>query len=74
MLMLHRFEIRYCLHGRPHHFLQRDTLMTDADAWYYAALHAGTGLGMEAIEDNKEQWRQHAMAAGLSEVQWVKLA
>lgn len=74
MLTLHRFEIRYRLHGRPHHFLQRDTLMTDADAWYYAALHAGTGLGLEVLNEGKECWQQQAMAAGLSDVRWLQLA
>ncbi|EIK97029.1 hypothetical protein PMM47T1_07806 [Pseudomonas sp. M47T1] len=73
MHTLHRFEIHYRLHGRPCHFVQRDTLMTDADAWYYASLHSGTGLGLQVDSGCQVALRQQAGDAGLSDVTWVKL-
>lgn len=73
MHTLHRFEIHYRLHGRPFHFQQRDTLMSDADAWYYASLHSGTGLGLQVDTESRSAMLEHAGASGLSDVTWVKL-
>ncbi len=73
MYSLHRFQIHYRLHGRPCHFEQRDTLMSDADAWYYASLHSGTGLGLEDEAESKGMLCARARDAGLSDVRWLKL-
>lgn len=47
------FEIRYRLKNTEHVFVQPDSHMTDADAWYYACLHAGVGLCTKWIVINK---------------------
>lgn len=73
MQRLHRFEIHYRLHGRPYQFEQHDTVMTDADAWYYAALHSGTGLRLPAYSDGAFALYQQTDDLGLSDVSWINL-
>lgn len=66
------YEIRYVLNGETRQFIQRDTHMSDADAWYYAALHSGVGLyyGSSSTADKAAALRQHAQRRGLADVQW----
>ena len=73
MMTLHCFKICYRLHGQVHQFFQRDSDMTDADAWYYVTLHSGTGLGINVTGECANRLQHHAMAQGVSDVTWVKL-
>ncbi|SDO15242.1 hypothetical protein SAMN04489798_2170 [Pseudomonas arsenicoxydans] len=69
------FEIRYRFNNTQHVFVQPDSHMTDADAWYYACLHAGVGLlyEMDCDQHNHETLREHAQGAGLTQVRWKGL-
>jgi hypothetical protein len=75
--MIHRrhFQITYSLKKSRHIFVQPDSHMTDADAWYYACLHSGIGLSYEENHDhqNEEALRVHAQASGLMQVSWEEL-
>ncbi|OOG10834.1 DUF6555 family protein [Pseudomonas sp. C9] len=69
------FQITYCLNDERHTFVQSDTHMHPADAWYYACLHSGIGLsyGQNHDQQNDAALRRHAQAKGLTDVSWVKL-
>ncbi|WP_123407361.1 DUF6555 family protein [Pseudomonas frederiksbergensis] len=69
------FEIRYRLKNTQHVFIQPDLHMTDADAWYYACLHAGVGLlyEMDCDQQNYGALSSHAQSAGLTQVRWEEL-
>jgi hypothetical protein len=75
--MIHRrhFQFTYSLKKSRHIFVQPDSHMTDADAWYYACLHSGIGLSYEENHDhqNEEALRVHAQASGLMQVSWEEL-
>ena len=73
MHSLHRFQIHYRLHDRPCHFEQRDTVMSDADAWYYASLHSGTSPALQDEGGGEAMLCVKAREAGLSDVRWLRL-
>jgi len=75
MSSLKTYRISYHFQGEPRHFLQRDTHMTEADAWYYAALHSGIGLlyGLPGNRDKAQDLRQHAEMAGISRLTYIEV-
>jgi hypothetical protein len=70
------FKIRYLMRGESRAFLQADSKMTDADAWYYACLHAGIGVlpNISPPCDEITALMQHARKSGMTNVQWEQLA
>jgi len=66
------YEICYVLNGEARQFIQCDTQMNDADAWYYATLHSGVGLhyGSGDKADKAAVLRRHAQRRGLADVKW----
>jgi hypothetical protein len=75
MIRRRHFQITYNLKKSRHIFVQPDSHMTDADAWYYACLHSGIGLsyGENHDQQNEEALRVHAQASGLMQVSWEEL-
>lgn len=69
------FEIRYRFRGERKLFMQPDTQMTDADAWYYACLHAGIGVlhNLSLARDEIHALTQHAERLGLTDVIWEEM-
>lgn len=69
------FQITYHYSNTRRLFIQPDTHMTDADAWYYACLHAGVGLvyGEYCAPDDHLRLREHALSSGLTQVSWEEL-
>lgn len=70
------YEIRYTLDGKAKRFVQRDTHMSEADAWYYAALHSGIGVLYSGISpaDKAAELRDYVMRHGLADVRFVALS
>lgn len=75
MAIARHFEIRYLFHGEQKLFMQHDSDMTDADAWYYACLHAGIGVITSVSASGEEivSLMQHAERSGLTDVIWEEL-
>ncbi|MHC8314885.1 DUF6555 family protein [Pseudomonas sp. LB3P31] len=69
------FQITYRLNDARRVFVQPDSHMTDADAWYYACLHAGVGLayGEDPGSQGLAELRAQAHQCGLTEVRWEAL-
>ncbi|WP_268800045.1 DUF6555 family protein [Pseudomonas huanghezhanensis] len=69
------FQITYRLGEERKIFIQPDQTMTDADAWFYACLHARIGVqhDMLAAPDELGVMIQHAKRFELSEVRWEEL-
>jgi hypothetical protein len=69
------FQITYRLKNDRYIFVQPDTHMSHADAWYYACLHSGLGLlyGHDYDQQNHEVLRSHAQTGGLIDVIWEEL-
>lgn len=65
-----RYVIRYCFNGKHRSFAQADAVMTSADAWYYASLHAGAGplYGIAAMGNSARAVRQFAEQYGVTDV------
>jgi hypothetical protein len=74
MTIARHFEIRYRLNGERKMFVQPDSRMSEADAWYYACLHAGIGVlhNRPSLRDETTALKQHAERAGVTEVIWEK--
>lgn len=74
MRTLH-FQITYRLNDARQLFVQPDSHMTDADAWYYACLHAGVGLvyGDNNAQEDYAALRLHAEKSGVTQVLWEAL-
>nr|WP_314531190.1 DUF6555 family protein [uncultured Pseudomonas sp.] len=74
MRALH-FQITYRLNDARQVFVQPDSHMTDADAWYYACLHAGVGLayGDDPDQQGLAELRAQAQKCGLTDVRWEAL-
>ncbi|MCK1792751.1 DUF6555 family protein [Pseudomonas violetae] len=74
MRALH-FQITYRLNDARQVFVQPDSHMTDADAWYYACLHAGVGLayGEDPDQQGLAKLRTQAQLCGLTDVRWEAL-
>lgn len=69
------FQITYRLNDARQVFVQPDSHMTDADAWYYACLHAGVGLayGDDPAQQGLAELRAQAQKCGLTDVRWEAL-
>jgi len=67
------FQITYRLKNDLYVFVQPDTHMSHADAWYYACLHSGLGLSYGHDQQNHELLRNHAQSGGLIDVSWEEL-
>ncbi|MGE8185903.1 DUF6555 family protein [Pseudomonas sp. NPDC086278] len=69
------FQITYRFKKGRHVFVQPDSHMSDADAWYYACLHSGIGLtyGDNHDHQNHDVLRNHAQESGLTQVIWEEL-
>lgn len=69
-----QYMIRYRYQGQARAFLQADTQMTKADAWYYASLHCGaaTLYGITALAEDTQSLRIRAEHCGLSEVVFLE--
>ncbi|AWM91778.1 hypothetical protein DJ564_13575 [Pseudomonas sp. 31-12] len=69
------FQITYGFNKTRHIFVQPDSHMTEADAWYYACLHSGIGLsyGDNHDQQNFDAVRSHAQEHGLIQVNWEEL-
>ena len=69
------FQITYRLNDARQVFVQPDSHMTDADAWYYACLHAGVGLayGEDPAQLGLGELRAQAQKCGLTDVRWEAL-
>ncbi|MGL6245162.1 DUF6555 family protein [Pseudomonas sp.] len=69
------FQITYSLKKSRYIFVQPDSHMTDADAWYYACLHSKIGLsyGENHDQQNEDSLRSHAQERGLMQVSWEEL-
>lgn len=66
------YLITYHFKGEHKRFSQRDSRMTDADAWYYSALHSGAGrvYGVTITKGCAQEVRLHAQQCGVTGVQW----
>jgi hypothetical protein len=74
MIRPRHFEIRYCLNDKKQVFVQPDSHMTDADAWYYACLHANIELLYAFIhEQSFDAFRERAQELGVTKVRWEEL-
>jgi len=69
------FQITYRFNDQRHVFVQPDTHMSHADAWYYACLHSGLGLsyGHDHDQQHDELLLSYAQAGGLIDVSWEEL-
>jgi hypothetical protein len=69
------FQIHYCFSKERQTFIQPDRAMSDADAWYYACLHARIGVLHNVSHGRPEVVAlvRHAHRFGLSEVYWEEL-
>lgn len=69
------FQIHYCFKGERRTFIQPDRTMTDADAWYYACLHARIGV-LHNVPDGRPELlalERHALRFGVSQLYWEEL-
>lgn len=69
------FQIHYCFSKVRQAFIQPDQAMSDADAWYYACLHAKIGVLHNLPHGRPELLAlvRHAQKFGLTEVEWEEL-
>ena len=69
------FQITYRLNDDRRIFIQPDSHMSHADAWYYASLHSGIGLsyGHNHDQQHDEALQKKAHEGGLIEVSWEEL-
>lgn len=69
------YLISYLFKGQQQAFSQKDSHMSDADAWYYSALHSGAGVvyGIDATKGTGNEVRLHAQRCGVTEVTWRRL-
>jgi hypothetical protein len=72
----HVFHIHYRFRGEHRTFLQPDTSLVEADAWYYACLHAGIGVlhNVSGTRDELAALIAHARRYGLTAVRWTEWA
>ena len=69
------FQIHYCFREERQTFMQPDRTMNDADAWYYACLHARIGV-LHNLPDGRQELvtlERHAQRYGLHDVWWEEL-
>jgi len=69
------FQVHYCFREERQTFIQPDRTMSDADAWYYACLHARIGVLHNVPHGRPEllALEKHAQRFGLSDVFWEEL-
>jgi len=70
------YQIHYCVREETRTFVQPDRSMSDADAWYYACLHARIGV-LHNLPDGRPELvalERHAQRFGLNGVWWEELA
>jgi hypothetical protein len=70
------FRIHYRFLGEHRVFLQPDSELNEADAWYYACLHAGIGV-LHNLSKTREELSAliaHGRRYGLTAVRWAEWA
>jgi hypothetical protein len=68
------FRIHYRFLDEQRVFLQPDSALNEADAWYYACLHAGIGV-LHNLSKTREELTAliaHARRYGLTAVRWAE--
>lgn len=66
------FRIHYRFLDEQRVFLQPDSVLEEADAWYYACLHAGIGV-LHNLSKTREELTAlitHGRRNGLTDVRW----
>lgn len=69
------YLISYQFKGEHKQFSQKDCRMSDADAWYYSALHSGAGrvYGVTMTKGCAREVRLHAQQCGVTGVSWRRM-